>query len=117
MFYGCTSLTSAPSLPATTLADGCYAGMFSNCTSLTSAPSLPATTLAEYCYNGMFYNCNKLALIDVNFTSWNPTDATTNWMNGAGTQATGTKTFTCPSTLPKTTGKDNIPSGWTIIEK
>ena len=60
MFQGCTSLTTAPSLPATTLADACYAGMFSDCTSLTSAPSLPATNLAEYCYNSMFYKCTSL---------------------------------------------------------
>ena len=60
MFYGCTSLTTAPSLPATTLADYCYYYMFSGCRSLTTAPSLPATTLANYCYNSMFYNCTSL---------------------------------------------------------
>ena len=61
MFYGCTSLTAAPSsLPATTLADYCYSYMFYGCTSLTAAPSLPATTLAEECYSGMFYGCTSL---------------------------------------------------------
>ena len=50
MFQGCTSLTTAPSLPATTLANYCYAGMFYGCTSLTTAPDLPATTLTERCY-------------------------------------------------------------------
>ena len=50
MFSNCTSLTSAPSLPATTLADYCYEDMFYGCTSLTTAPSLPATTLATNCY-------------------------------------------------------------------
>lgn len=34
MFYGCTSLTTAPELPATTLANGCYSDMFRDCTSL-----------------------------------------------------------------------------------
>ena len=28
MFYGCTGLTTAPALPATTLAYGCYSSMF-----------------------------------------------------------------------------------------
>ena len=51
MFNGCTSLTTAPELPATTLANNCYSMMFWNCTSLTQAPELPATTLAERCYN------------------------------------------------------------------
>ena len=60
MFSGCTSLTQAPELPATTLAYGCYADMFSVCTSLTHAPELPATTLAERCYNGMFSSCTSL---------------------------------------------------------
>ena len=60
MFYGCTSLTQAPSLPETVLALGCYASMFSNCTSLTQAPSLPATVLASDCYNSMFMNCTSL---------------------------------------------------------
>ena len=60
MFYGCTSLTTAPSLPATTLADACYLAMFEDCTSLTTAPSLPATTLAGGCYNSMFKGCTSL---------------------------------------------------------
>ena len=60
MFYGCTSLTQAPALPATTLANSCYNSMFQGCTGLTQAPVLPATTLAEYCYNFMFYGCTGL---------------------------------------------------------
>ena len=60
MFYGCTSLTTAPSLPATTLADYCYSSMFYGCTRLTTAPSLPATTLATRCYSSMFYGCTRL---------------------------------------------------------
>ena len=60
MFQGCTSLTQAPDLPATTLANYCYQDMFSSCTSLTQAPALPATTLADWCYFGMFYNCTSL---------------------------------------------------------
>ena len=60
MFYGCKSLTTAPELPATTLANRCYYGMFYNCTSLTQAPALPATTLATYCYQYMFNGCTSL---------------------------------------------------------
>ena len=60
MFYNCTSLTTAPTLPSTTLANGCYSNMFNGCTKLTTAPTLPATTLADYCYNNMFYNCTSL---------------------------------------------------------
>ena len=60
MFRGCTSLMTAPSLPATILAENCYFCMFYNCTGLTTAPALPATTLATYCYSAMFYGCKSL---------------------------------------------------------
>ena len=60
MFDGCTSLTKAPVLPATSLADGCYSRMFYTCSSLTEAPALPATTLASRCYNSMFSMCTSL---------------------------------------------------------
>ena len=60
MFNGCTSLTTAPELPATTLRNYCYGNMFNGCTNLTSAPVLPATTLADRCYTSMFGNCTSL---------------------------------------------------------
>ena len=60
LFEYCTSLTQAPELPATTLADYCYESMFKGCTSLTTAPELPATTLADSCYSNMFYYCTSL---------------------------------------------------------
>ena len=61
-FKNCTNLVTAPQLPATTLAQGCYQNMFSGCTSLTAAPpTLPATTLAQACYWQMFLNCTSLA--------------------------------------------------------
>ena len=60
MFRGCTALTNAPELPATTLAYACYWAMFFGCTSLTQAPALPATTLAPYCYQNMFNGCTSL---------------------------------------------------------
>ena len=60
MFRGCSSLTTAPKLPATTLADGCYSQMFRGCTSLVNAPKLPVTTLANSCYHYMFNGCTSL---------------------------------------------------------
>ena len=63
MFYGCTSLTTAPELPATRLSSSCYSNMFNGCTSLTTAPALPATTLGEYCYDQMFQGCTALTTV------------------------------------------------------
>lgn len=57
MFYGCTYLTTAPELSATTLANSCYREMFKGCSSLTTAPKLPATTLKPNCYRAMFSGC------------------------------------------------------------
>ncbi|MBR2278642.1 MAG: leucine-rich repeat protein [Eubacterium sp.] len=60
LFYNCTSLTAAPDLPATILAEGCYHSMFRGCTSLTMAPELPATELESRCYQSMFNGCANL---------------------------------------------------------
>ena len=60
MFYGCASLTTAPALPATTLTPLGYQSMFKYCTGLTTAPALPAMTLAESCYTEMFSGCTGL---------------------------------------------------------
>ena len=57
MFERCTSLITSPALPATTLANECYRYMFYGCTSLITAPELSATTLANYCYENMFNGC------------------------------------------------------------
>ena len=62
LFENCKQLTSAPDLPATTLANYCYYYMFKFCTSLQTAPKLPAETLTSNCYRGMFYNCSSLKI-------------------------------------------------------
>ena len=60
LFNGCSVLTSAPELPATKLAEKCYASMFKGCTNLETAPALPATYLVGYCYFYMFADCKNL---------------------------------------------------------
>lgn len=54
MFQGCSSLITAPELPAINLADACYMSMFEGCTSLINAPELPAEILKPHCYGAMF---------------------------------------------------------------
>jgi hypothetical protein len=64
MFGNCTNLTAAPAtLPAETLASNCYQHMFQDCTSLTTAPELPAETLAARCYEEMFQGCTSLTSV------------------------------------------------------
>jgi hypothetical protein len=114
LFDGCTSLTTAPALPATTLAARCYAGMFQGCTSLTTAPALPATTLATDCYNYMFYGCTKLSSIEASFTSWTQaSDSTVGWVDSVAPSGT----FTKPAALATEYGNSRIPTGWTVIDK
>lgn len=61
LFIDCTSLTSAPELPATTLRNNCYQGMFQNCTALTTPPpALPAQQLPYMAYTHMFDGCSSL---------------------------------------------------------
>jgi hypothetical protein len=62
MFQHCTSLTTTPVLPATTLAPWCYSRMFYECSSLTSLPELPAKNLPIECYYQMFCSCSSIKL-------------------------------------------------------
>ena len=122
MFYGCKSLTTAPALPATTLAIRCYNYMFYDCKSLTTAPALPATTLANYCYDSIFYGCTSLTTAPLlpattlasgcyNFMFYNCTSLTTAPALPATTLETycynymfyGCKSLTTAPALPATT--------------
>ena len=112
MFNGCLSLTQAPVLPAEDLADFCYYYMFENCTSLTSAPELPAYQLVDSCYAYMFQGCMSLNYVSVGFYNWEQ-NATSDWLNSVA--ATGT--FVCPSTLIENTtdrSTSTVPDGWNM---
>ena len=60
MFEGCSNLQKTPKLRATELSFSCYGNMFRECRQLKYPTELPATILAEWCYNSMFYNCINL---------------------------------------------------------
>ncbi len=103
-------------LPATELTDYCYSYMFHNCSNLTTAPELPATTLAASCYKSMFQGCNSLNYIKcLATTGFSTINCLANWVDGAGSSATGTKNFYYKSGVTWPTGTSGIPSGWTPI--
>ena len=88
MFWGCSKLQEAPKLPATKLVEQCYGSMFESCTNLKTAIELPAETLADGCYNWMFYDCSNLTSV----TMLAPSDQISNrtfegWLNDAGLSA------------------------------
>lgn len=60
LFEGCSRLINSPRLPALQMQRLCYVAMFSSCTSLTTPPDLPSTNLATYCYDAMFFSCTSL---------------------------------------------------------
>ena len=60
LFYTCHNIFDPPICPATTLAKGCYQGMFEHCDKLANGVNLMATTLADSCYGRMYYGCSNL---------------------------------------------------------
>lgn len=118
LFYSCYDLIIPPKLPATTLSDGCYYGMFSHTTNtypwrLQYAPDLPATTLVKDCYRNMFTGQTQLSSIKCLATSGiNVNNSTNGWLSNVS--ATGTFTKAAGVTWP--TGTSGIPSGWTVNE-
>ena len=94
--------------------DYCFRFLFAYCTSLTTAPALPATTLATQCYSCMFNGCTKLSSIEVSFTSWTQAgDQTGAWVDSVASSGT----FTKPAALATEYGANRIPTGWTVIDK
>lgn len=137
MFKNCSNLTTAPELPATTLASSCYSNMFNNCTALTSVTKvLPATALPSSCYNSMFSKCSSLTTApelpattsrgydccgymfnkctNLNYVKClaTTTTNTSNWLNGVS--ATGT--FVKDANATWSSGVNGIPTGWTVVD-
>jgi hypothetical protein len=84
--------------------------MFRDCTSLTSAPELPATTLQQSCYNNMFNGCSALTEVRIKATK-TASNALQNWL--ANVSASGT-VYADPSfTGLPTNSVSGVPSGWT----
>ena len=97
------------------LKSSCGTHMFDGCTSLTTAPVLPATTLVSRCYNYMFQGCTNLNYIKAMFTT-KPTGSTItsstyNWVSGVSQTGTFVKNIAATWT---NTGTYAVPTGWTI---
>ena len=135
--FGNSTITSAPALPATTLANECYGYMFYGCSGLTTAPSLthittqgdsamaymfqssglqtielPSAAFSQSCYYYMFKGCTSLTYIKclVDATDFY---VTFHWLENASS----TGTFVKKSGVEWTRDISGIPSGWTVIEE
>ena len=109
MFGWCTSLETAPALPATTLANQCYRGMFYECTSLTETPVLPATTLVPNCYREMFSNCLSLSTVTTYAQDISASNCLSEWLGWVSQ----TGDFYNLGGATYSSGNSGIPTGWT----
>lgn len=135
MFSGCTALTTAPTLPATTMASGCYLSLFEKTaissvpddylpsirlaeecyvamfqgTRLTKSPNLPATALKDRCYYAMFRDCYSLNEIHCDATAISASMCTYLWVQ----RIPSSGNFYGKSAAGWSTGDSGIPSGWT----
>ena len=115
MFSGCSSLTTAPELPATTLDIYCYNAMFQDCKSLTTAPELPATTLADGCYSYMFNGCSKLKYIKADFINYsNNYSEFSDWVFGVSSTGTFIMNPNANYNPENIRGVNGIPTGWVV---
>lgn len=112
MFYGCSGLTSAPSiLPAATLINSCYFYMFAQCNLLEKAPEILATTFASDCCSYMFENSANINYIKCLAIDISAQYCTSGWTRGVS----GTGTFVKAASMNDwTTGVNGIPNGWTV---
>ena len=95
--------------------------LFQNCSVLTSAPELPATTLAESCYQGMFFGCVKLSSVTMLAPSDQITsvsDCCKDWLKDAGTDPSVGDSRKLKikniEAFKALTGKSYLPDDWTI---
>ena len=85
--------------------------LFYECASLTTAPELPATTLAISCYNTMFRACTQLNKITMLATDISANSCLLSWATAVAATGIFVKN-SAMTTLP--TGDNGIPSGWTV---
>jgi hypothetical protein len=89
--------------------------MFMDCTSLTTAPELPAQLLASNCYDYMFFGCSSLNYIKCLAVNANPSGPSYSrvtyvsyWLLNVADEGTFIKSAN--SLWPE----DAIPNGWTV---
>ena len=95
---------------STTLTSYAFYCLFNNCTSLTTAPALPATTLAPNCYAYMFSFCEMLNYVKAMFTDVSTPNSLTHWL----TDVSPTGTFIKSKDATWTNEDAKIPTGWTV---
>jgi len=65
-----------------------FSYLFNGCTSLTTAPEIPANTLVYGCYYQMFYGCKELNSVTIKAKENNATYAFFRWLNNVANTGT-----------------------------
>ena len=143
-FHDCNSLTRTPSFNSlTSIGPYGFNQAFANCSNLTDImfDTSSITNLPESAFNMSFMNtkietglhlgnvtelgksslyslykdCSSLSVVYCpNVSSWDES-ITRNWLSGAGTSVSGTKTAYKYSNISIPTSNSGIPSGWTVV--
>jgi hypothetical protein len=115
LLSGCTSITDASSLIMhKTLSTSCYDGMFCGCTNLTTAPKLPASTLVSDCYKEMFSGCTSLNYIEALFLTEPSTSYTSNWVSGVAASGEFKTDINIEWDVESNRGVNGIPQSWSV---
>ena len=93
-------------------AKNCFRDMYAYCKNLTRGSYLPAKTLAEGCYQGLYRQCPNVEYIKMLATDMSATNCLTDWVNGVSAKGT----FVKAAGVEIPTGVNGIPSGWTVEE-
>ena len=89
-----------------------YSHLFHGCTSLTHAPILPATTLVLNCYRGMFRDCRNLSYIKCLATDISSSDCTYAWVANVANTGTFVKNN---HMIGWPRDFHGIPNGWAVM--
>lgn len=114
MFSGCSNLLETPeTLPASTLGEGAYFGMFKNCP-IEIAPKILATSItSNYVLQDMFYGCSSLNNVTCMIVNDSGAATFDGWLNGVSSTGTFYKSSNSTLFAP---GQNGIPSGWTVVD-
>ena len=96
---------------STPLSTNAFFALFEGCTSLTSAPELPATELVINCYEFMYKDCRNLRYVIGLFTTEPSEKTTKDWLCGVAASGTFIKSKKATWDV---TGADGVPEGWKI---
>ena len=111
LFYSAPITDASELVLPTNVAPHCYKQMFSGCTSMVSAPELPATILADFCYAYMFQNCNSLNYIKCSAVDISADACTLDWVDRVSDNGIFSKPMAATDYVIGTSG---IPYNWEI---